>query len=63
MFDIKTPEEAIKIIGEAASFITEVEDEIYDNKINEETTSKLETAYIEIDQVAGYLQTLTKENK
>lgn len=63
MEDIKTPEEAIKMLVESKDFITEVEDEIYDNKINEETTGKLETAWVEIDQVVAYLQTLTKENK
>lgn len=39
-----TPEKAIKYLVEAKDFITEVEDEIYDNKTNEETTGKLETS-------------------
>lgn len=63
MEEIKTPEEAIKMLVESKDFITEVEDEIYDKRTNEETTSKLETAWVEIDQVAAYLQTLIKENK
>ena len=63
MEEIKTPKEAIKMLVESKDFITEVEDEIYDSKINEETTGKLETAWVEIDQVVAYLQTLTKENK
>ena len=61
MEEIKTPEEAIKYLVEAKDFITDVEDEIYDKRTNEETTSKLETAWVEIDQVAGYLKTLIKE--
>lgn len=63
MYEIKTPEEAIKMLVESKDFITEVEDEIYDSKINEDTTGKLETAWVEIDQVVAYLQTLIKENK
>lgn len=61
MDEIKTPKEALKYLVEAKDFITDVEDEIYDKRTNEETTSKLETAWVEIDQVAGYLKTLIKE--
>ena len=61
MYNIKTPKEAIKLLVEAKDFITDVEDEIYDKKTNEKTTSKLETAWVEIDQVVAYLQTLNKE--
>lgn len=63
MYEIKTPKEAIKYLVEAKDFITDVEDEIYDKRTNEETTSKLETAWVEIDQVVAYLQELNKENK
>ena len=61
MDEIKTPKEAIKYLVEAKDFITDVEDEIYDEKTNEGTTSKLETAWVEIDQVVAYLQELNKE--
>lgn len=61
MDEIKTPKEALKYLVEAKDFITDVEDEIYDKRTNEETTGKLETAWVEIDQVAGYLKTLIKE--
>lgn len=61
MDEIKTPKEALKYLVEAKDFITDVEDEICDKRTNEETTSKLETAWVEIDQVAGYLKTLIKE--
>ena len=58
-----TPEKAIKYLVEAKDFITEVEDEIYTNKTNEETTGKLETAWVEIDIAVAYLQTLKKGEK
>ena len=61
MDEIKTPKEAIEYLVEAKDFITDVEDEIYDKRTNEETTSKLETAWVEIDQVVAYLQELNKE--
>lgn len=61
MDEIKTPKEAIEYLVEAKDFITDVEDEIYDEKTNEETTGKLETAWVEIDQVVAYLQELNKE--
>lgn len=63
MYEIKTPKEAIEYLVEAKDFITDAEDEIYDKRTNEETTSKLETAWVEIDQVVAYLQELNKENK
>lgn len=49
-----TREKAIEYLVEAKDFITEVEDELY--KTNKDATSKLETAWVEIDIAIAYLQ-------
>ena len=56
--EIKTLAEAIKTLNEAGQLLNEAED-----KIKGEGTGLVETAYIEISDVLGYLKELNKENK
>lgn len=62
MEEIKTLQEAIKTLNEAGGFLNEVEDELY-GKVDIEITGKIETAYIEISDVLGYLKQLNKGEK
>lgn len=55
LFDIKSMKQAVKYLCEACEFITHAEDKLY-GKVSEETTGELETAYILIDQVIGFLK-------
>lgn len=55
---IKTLTEAIETLNEAGQLLNEAED-----KISGEGTGLVETAYIEISDVLGYLKELDKENK
>lgn len=54
LFNIKDMKQAIKYLDEACEFITSAEDKLYGN-VDGETTGELETAYILIDQVIGFL--------
>lgn len=54
LFNIKDTKQAIKYLDEACEFITKAEDKLY-GKVDGETTGELETAYIIIDQVIGFL--------
>lgn len=54
--EIKTLAEAIKTLNEAGQLLNEAED-----KIKGEGTGLVETAYIEISDVLGYLNKLDKE--
>lgn len=56
--EIKTLAEAIKTLNEAGQLLNEAED-----KIKGEGTGLVETAYVEISDVLGYLNKLDKENK
>ena len=58
--EVKTLKEAIENLNEAGEFINKAEDKLY-VKIDEETSGELETAYLEIGEVLGYLKTLNKE--
>ena len=58
--EVKTLKEAIENLNEAGEFINKAEDKLY-GKIDEETSGELETAYLEIGEVLGYLKTLNKE--
>ena len=58
MEEIKTLQEAIETLNEAGQLLNEAED-----KIRGEGTGLVETAYIEISDVLGYLNKLNKENK
>lgn len=55
LFDIKSMKQALKYLDEACEFITNAEDKLY-GKVDGETTGELETAYILIDQVIGFLK-------
>lgn len=56
--EIKTLQEAIETLNEAGQLLNEAED-----KIKGEGTGLVETAYIEISDVLGYLNKLNKEKK
>ncbi len=58
--EVKTLKKAIEYLNEAGGFINKAEDKLY-GKMDEETSGELETAYIEIGEVLGYLKTLNKE--
>lgn len=58
MEEIKTLQEAIETLNEVGQLLNEAED-----KISGEGTGLVETAYIEISDVLGYLKELNKENK
>lgn len=60
LFDIKDTKQALKYLDEACEFITKVEDKLY-GKVDGETTGELETAYILIDQVIGFLKEQKEE--
>lgn len=53
--EIKTTQEAVELLKEAGGFLNEVEDELY-GKVSKEITGKIETAYLEISDVLGYLK-------
>lgn len=60
LFDIKSMKQALKYLDEACEFITNAEDKLY-GKVDGETTGELETAYILIDQVIGFLKEQKEE--
>lgn len=60
LFDIKDTKQALKYLDEACEFITNAEDKLY-GKVDGETTGELETAYILIDQVIGFLKEQKEE--
>ena len=60
LFNIKDMKQALKHLSEACEFITKVEDKLY-GKVDGETTGELETAYILIDQVIGFLTEQKKD--
>lgn len=56
--EIKTLQEAIETLNETGQLLNEAED-----KIKGEGTGLVETAYIEISDVLGYLNKLNKEKQ
>lgn len=67
MPNVETLDEAIDFLEESGEFLTKAEDLLYE-KINKrakrkKATSLIETAYLEIDEVLGYLKKLKKEKK
>lgn len=55
--EIKTTQEAVELLNEAGGFLNEVEDEL-DGKVSGEIAGKIETAYLEISEVLGYLKSM-----
>lgn len=62
MEDIKTLKEAIETLNEAGSFLDKAENRL-EGKADDTSMGMIETAYIEISNVLGYLNELNKENK
>lgn len=60
--EIKTLQEAIETLNEAGGFLNEAENRL-EEKADDKSMSLIETAYIEISDVLGYLKELNKENK
>ena len=58
--NIKTTQEAVELLNEAGGFLNEVEDKL-DGKVSGEITGKIETAYLEISEVLGYLKSMKGE--
>ena len=60
--EIKTLQEAIETLNAAGGFLNEAENRL-EEKADDKSMSLIETAYIEISDVLGYLKELNKENK
>ena len=60
--EIKTLQEAIEALNEAGGFLNEAENRL-EGKADDTSMGLIETAYIEISDVLGYLKELNKENK
>lgn len=61
MHDIETLQEAIETLNEAGEFLNKAEDKLHGRK--KKVSSLIETAYLEISDVLGYLKKLNKEKK
>ena len=58
--EIKTLQEAIETLNEAGGFLNKAENRL-EGKADDKSMGLIETAYIEISDVLGYLKELNKE--
>lgn len=61
MEEIKNIKEAIETLNEAGGLLNMAEDKLHGRK--KKVSSLIETAYLEISDVLGYLKKLNKEKK